>query len=179
MKKRKVYIQGPITGVSNLNRAAFAETEAYLRSIGFEPVNPHNITPGDTDLEWVDYMRADIKVLMDCDEIYSMEGSTKSKGATLEAHIAHQLDIPVYTREDYDSLVSSCAPISVYKINSLPSSMDSWGKFADIVFDLNFVRIAGSPYESYYVNGIRYHVVYEVYEDFAKLKMNELTGRQR
>ena len=40
---KKVYICGPITGYSNLNREAFDAAEKILLEKGFDPVNPHKI----------------------------------------------------------------------------------------------------------------------------------------
>ena len=45
--------------------------------------------------EWADYMKSDLKSLLDADCVYFLTGWEKSKGASLERHIAETLGIPV------------------------------------------------------------------------------------
>ena len=61
----KTYISGPMTGLPDLNFPAFHEAAAYLRAKGFDVINPaeHDQSPG---LEWHEYLRKDIRLLMDC-----------------------------------------------------------------------------------------------------------------
>ena len=89
----KAYISGPMTGLPDLNFPAFHAAAALLRSQGHDVVNPAEIC--DATMPWTDCMRADIKALCDCDTIYLLPGWENSKGAHLELHIAHRLDIRV------------------------------------------------------------------------------------
>jgi nucleoside 2-deoxyribosyltransferase len=91
---KRIYISGPITDQPNLNREAFFAAEAALRTQGFEPVNPHRNGQA-PDATWAQHMRADIKLLMDCDALVWLEGWEKSRGARLEMKLAYGLGMPV------------------------------------------------------------------------------------
>ena len=94
----KVYVSGPISGIKNDNAEAFAAAFVALAAAGHDPVSPIDIghdlecTMG-RDPTWSEYMREDIKALMDCDGIYMLDGWEKSSGARLEEHIAMRLEI--------------------------------------------------------------------------------------
>ncbi len=91
----KVYIAGPMSGYENHNFPAFHNKAAELHEMGFEVVNPADINSG-MMLSWSDCMRADIQELVTCDGIVLLDGWEKSKGATLEHHIAERLEMKIY-----------------------------------------------------------------------------------
>ena len=82
MSRGKVYISGPITGIDFGNRFAFSCARNALELCGYEAVDPSEVQLGD-DATWTDYMRADLKLLLDCDYIYMLEGWENSRGARL------------------------------------------------------------------------------------------------
>jgi len=92
---KTVYISGPMTAITNLNRDAFALAEARIKSAGLNPINPHTLC--DPSWDWQKCMRADVKALCDCDAIFLLQGWEKSQGAQLELHIAHRLGLEVLT----------------------------------------------------------------------------------
>jgi hypothetical protein len=92
----KVYISGPITGHENGNRAEFFATGALLRSAGYSPINPHEVLCAAPCPAWTDYLKADIKAMLDCDAVAMLPGWFWSRGARLERRIARKLDIPVW-----------------------------------------------------------------------------------
>ena len=94
----KVYISGPMTGIADLNRPAFARAASYLRGIGHEPVNPHDI--GDAGLSWEENMRRDLRELLDCESIYLLAGWQQSKGAQFEFYVARKLGFSVVFEEE-------------------------------------------------------------------------------
>lgn len=97
-KRGGTYISGPMTGLPDFNRVAFLAAEKALRDLGHEPVNPvYNGVPDKAP--WHEHMRADIKMLMDCDVIVMLPGWMDSKGAKLEQCIAHWLGMRVVTLE--------------------------------------------------------------------------------
>ena len=104
-KTLRWYVAGPMTGLPNLNFAAFHAAAARLRGLGHEVVNPAEINP-DQGAKWEDCMRADIKALMDCDAILLLPGWERSRGATLEHHIAKALGM-------YIALAAGVSPFSV------------------------------------------------------------------
>lgn len=92
-----VYISGKITGTDDYEER-FAKAEKKLSREGFIPVNPLDIPVNCNNGKpsWSDYMREDIKRLVDCDIIYMMKGWKESKGARLEHHIATVLGMGVF-----------------------------------------------------------------------------------
>ena len=102
----KVYISGPISG-SPTYPQSFEKAAEYLRDLGNEVVDPTTIdTPCGRQIHgttWNYYMREGIKLLMDCDRIYMLEGWENSEGARLEQLIALQLRMPcLYEVEDIE-----------------------------------------------------------------------------
>jgi hypothetical protein len=91
---KKVYISGPMTGLPDLNFPAFHAAAAKLRAAGYEAINPaeHEEAPGKA---WADYLRKDIRLLMDCTGVALLPGWEQSKGARLERHIAIELGMTV------------------------------------------------------------------------------------
>lgn len=100
MKKPKVYVAGPISGMPDYNRVAFAVMTDKLRKAGFEVVNPHETCRSivaeheGTEKElWIKCMRADIKQLMDCDYITLLPGWERSKGCRIEIALCKELGL--------------------------------------------------------------------------------------
>lgn len=92
MSRGKVYISGPITGIDFGNRFAFSCARNVLELCGYEAVDPSEVQLDD-EATWTDYMRADLKLLLDCDYIYMLEGWEKSRGARIELALAKNLRI--------------------------------------------------------------------------------------
>jgi len=92
----KIYLSGPMTGHPDLNFPAFHAAAAELRAKGHTVINPaekqDEVKPGMT---WEDYMRQDIRLMMDCDAIHMLPGWRGSRGARLELHIAKELGFAV------------------------------------------------------------------------------------
>jgi len=104
----KIYISGPISHDPHYEDS-FSKAEEYLRFLGYKVTNPVDIPDRDFDgpdrdvQKWNYFMRASIKLLMDCDQIYMLEGWEDSRGARLEQKIALQLAMPtMYETEDID-----------------------------------------------------------------------------
>lgn len=95
MKKDKVYISGAIAHYDmNERKEAFANAEMRLQSMGFNPVNPFKNGLPD-EAHWREHMRADIRLLLDCEFIYMLQGWELSKGAKLELDVASSCGIKV------------------------------------------------------------------------------------
>lgn len=92
--KRRIYVSGPMSGMPAFNFPAFHAAAVHLRAAGFEVVNPAELNPG-AEKPWADCMRVDIRALMDCDGVAVLPGWSRSKGASLEVHIARELGMPV------------------------------------------------------------------------------------
>lgn len=92
----KIYISGPITGHPRERvERAFAEAEAVIRESGHEPVNPlGNGLP--ISATWYEHMRADIRMLLDCDAILMIGDWPCSRGVSIEMELAIGLGMNVY-----------------------------------------------------------------------------------
>lgn len=95
---RRVYIAGPMSGIPDLNFPAFHAAAAKLRELGFDVINPAEINT-DPSAGWAACMRADIAQLVTCDAIALLPGWQKSRGASLEHHIAVALGMRVVLAE--------------------------------------------------------------------------------
>lgn len=91
---KKVYISGKISGIESLAVKLFDDAEHNINSKGFIAVNPMKLSHKH-DKSWHSYMREDIKVLCDCDEIYMLNNWTDSKGAIIEHTIAMYLGLTI------------------------------------------------------------------------------------
>lgn len=91
---KKIYISGPMTGLQELNFPAFHEAAAELRAAGCQVINPaeHDEQLGK---QWHEYLRNDIRLLMDCTHVVLLPGWENSKGARLEVHIARELGMTI------------------------------------------------------------------------------------
>jgi hypothetical protein len=96
-KIKKVYISGGISGTPEFTenqRLKFEEAELKLKEKGFVVVNPFNLNHEKAET-WSDYMRTDIKALMDCTHIFMLRGWGNSRGARIEHNLAVNLGIEV------------------------------------------------------------------------------------
>jgi len=97
----KIYISGPITGMPELNEPAFASASLAIAEKGHVPINPFDVCcdiPRGSD--WLAYMRADIKAMMDADAVLMLSGWAESRGARIEHSISVFLEIPIYHSVD-------------------------------------------------------------------------------
>lgn len=87
-----IYISGPMTGLPDNNRAAFDLAATVLRQLGHEVSNPAEIAEQPS---WAEYMRQDIKSMMDCRTVVVLDGAYASRGAMIELSLAQALGMPV------------------------------------------------------------------------------------
>ena len=100
-----VYVSGPISHTPN-HMNDFKSAVEFLKDGGHRVLDPLDIKVPQGNLskedEWVYYMKEAIKLLMDADCIYMLEGWEASKGALLERDLSKELRIPIYyASEDY------------------------------------------------------------------------------
>jgi hypothetical protein len=121
-----IYISGPMTGLPDNNREAFEEAhqkivDTFIKTIAcgdlriINPLYIGKVLDGRFDVanmwraekatpQWSDYMRACITELCKATHALFIEGWEKSKGASLERHIAEALEIPCV--ESVDELIT-------------------------------------------------------------------------
>lgn len=91
----KLYIAGPMRGKPLFNFPAFGAAAAALRASGHDVISPHEMdlalgqNATSTELPFIEYMQRDLPALMSCDAIALLPGWTGSRGARLEACVAH------------------------------------------------------------------------------------------
>lgn len=90
-----VYISGAMTGVKDYNYPLFFKIEEELSKNGIKSINPARLGYVE-EYSWSDYLRRDIKALMDADAILMLDGWEEAKGAKLEKYIAEEIGMKVY-----------------------------------------------------------------------------------
>lgn len=98
-----IYVAGPMTGLPEFNFPAFFSAARLLRSKGFEVFNPAEVKIINGE-PYSYYMRKDIALLIQCDEIFLLQGWRKSKGARLEYRIAKILGMKISEQADEGTL---------------------------------------------------------------------------
>lgn len=101
--KKIMYISGKITGIEKEAPALFEAAEKEVIEMGFEPLNPMKL-PSDHDRTWNSYMKECLAALRECDEVYMLDNWHMSKGALIEAKLAHSLEMPIH----FQSKNSNC-----------------------------------------------------------------------
>lgn len=86
--KKKIYISGPISGYEYEERKeTFAMAKKFLELEGYEVFNPlENGLPSDADTH--QHMRADLKMLIQCDSIFLLDKWNHSAGCFVEFMVA-------------------------------------------------------------------------------------------
>lgn len=93
-KKPKVYLSGKISGLSEVEyKTKFNSAELFLTGLGYDVINPVSYDKI-KDGSWEDYMKQDLKLMLDCDYIYLLDNWEDSKGARMEYNLACDLKIP-------------------------------------------------------------------------------------
>lgn len=91
----RVYLSGPMTGLTDLNYPAFHEAARLLRFVGLDVINPAESHGGRRDLPRKVYLKWDIAELMECDGVVALPGWQDSEGCGCEWRVAKALDIPL------------------------------------------------------------------------------------
>lgn len=88
-QKPRCYIAGKITGLP-MDRVAlkFTLAKQEVEAMGFTPVSPLDVDHSKHGQSWQEYMRADIRALLDCQAVYALRDWSKSPGATVEVNLA-------------------------------------------------------------------------------------------
>lgn len=91
----KIYLCGAISGLNPIQcRALFQIAQNKIATNWRVVLNPFDNGLED-EASWEDHMRADIKMLMECDAMYVVNDISSSKGAKIELNLARALGITV------------------------------------------------------------------------------------
>lgn len=92
----RVYLAGPMTDRPGWNQAAFDHAEAGLAGRGRAIHNPARLFGGDKDRPRAEYMREDIRALLEAGDVVCLPGWEGSPGARLEVAAAIELGLRVW-----------------------------------------------------------------------------------
>ncbi|WP_138751100.1 DUF4406 domain-containing protein [Paenibacillus sinopodophylli] len=92
----KVYIAGPMTGITDSNYPAFNKAAAEWEAKGYYTLNPVDNDDNSGNQTYADFIRAGLFQLLQADSIALLPGWENSKGAKLERHIAKILGLTIY-----------------------------------------------------------------------------------
>ncbi len=92
-----IYISGPMTGLPEFNYPAFHDAARRWRDAGWIVLSPAELDVQEAEeLSWSEYLRRDLRLLLDCDAIAMLPGWERSKGASLERHVAAALGLVIH-----------------------------------------------------------------------------------
>lgn len=97
----RIYLSGPMTGLPNLNRSAFSKAAKALRKRGYKVINPSELDNNEPQRSWEGCLQRDIKHLMKCQSVATLDGWERSRGANLEIYIGNALKYPVHPVKYY------------------------------------------------------------------------------
>jgi nucleoside 2-deoxyribosyltransferase len=97
----RIYLAGPMTGYEEYNYPLFKKATAQLRAVGMNVADPTEIDYGETEetrggKPYATYMRAGLKLLLECDAIAMLPGWELSKGCRHEFYVATALDHMIF-----------------------------------------------------------------------------------
>lgn len=109
----KIYVAGPVSGVPNHNKKAFADACNRLSLSGVQTINPIELCAPiasnwrGTDQElWNACMKRNIEELVKADAVALLPGWQDSAGATFEREIALKLSITCLSIEEYYKILN-------------------------------------------------------------------------
>lgn len=93
--RKKVYISGRISGEQvEACKKKFEDACQKARDAGYDPVSPwQNGLPDSAP--WEEHMKADIRMLTECDEVWALPDYHLSRGANIEVKLAYNLGMVV------------------------------------------------------------------------------------
>jgi len=96
----KCYITGKITGLTeNEYTGMFQEAQHEVCKLGLIPVSPLNL-PHNHGKTWSEFMREDLKAMLDCTHVYALSNWRQSPGATIEMNLALSLGLNIIHQEN-------------------------------------------------------------------------------
>lgn len=83
------YISGPMTGIKDHNKPAFFVAEAAFKRQGYKILSPAHWPEGQ---EYAWYMEQDIKMILECTQIFCLKGWRQSRGSVVEVEVGKALN---------------------------------------------------------------------------------------
>lgn len=92
---RKLYLAGPMSGLPDCNYPTFNYNAKLLEEAGYTVVNPAQSQL--SEAYYTDFLREDLRLLLDCDGVATLKRWEGSVGARNEVMVAGVLGMPVNT----------------------------------------------------------------------------------
>ena len=93
-----LYVAGPMSGMPESNYPAFNEAAQRLRDVGYNVVNPAEVSlEREEGVHYVDFLREDLVQMLTCRGIAVLPDWWKSTGARNEVNVGGLLKMPVRT----------------------------------------------------------------------------------
>lgn len=112
---KNIYISGPLSGYDYKERQeSFTKVQKILELMNYEVKNP---LANDSLYDPPKRLRENLKMLLDCDEIFMMDGWNKSQDCLLELNVAVAAGMQVLyeTNSIPCTLITSIGSLSVVK----------------------------------------------------------------
>lgn len=111
----KLYLSGPMTGLPEFNFPTFHKAAKQLRSHGLDIANPAEINHGEDESTrgtkpYQVYLRAAVKMLLDCDAIVMLPGWELSRGCLTEFYIATACQYTIFFYDPDRQHLTTSAP---------------------------------------------------------------------
>jgi hypothetical protein len=133
--KQTVYLSGPMSGIANMNKAAFKHAEKVLTDLGYEVVNPAEFpaptpNPGETEeMVWASYLVGDLLAIQEHRPMIALlPGHENSRGSCLEAIFARSIGLDVVL---FGDLVMKDRKPYHFPWPTSTSKDDDWGDSTD------------------------------------------------
>jgi hypothetical protein len=93
IRRKKVFISGPMSGIKDFNKPAFDQAEKELTECGLAVFNPAWMQFDPYSWTHGEMMKIDLAALAQCDYIYMLDGWEKSTGAKQEYNYAMSIGV--------------------------------------------------------------------------------------
>lgn len=102
MDHSPIYISGPMSNLPAHNFPAFNAAADQLRAAGYDVLNP--AAYGEGEMTWADYLRRDLRDVLNAGGVAVLSGWQNSRGACLEVHVADELGVPTMSVDEWIDL---------------------------------------------------------------------------
>jgi Domain of unknown function (DUF4406) len=107
-----LFLSGPIQSSRAAPYPVWDEAAQQLREAGYRVVSAREFGVRE-GWRWADYMRRDLRILMDCTALVSLGGWGASVGSTIEHNLAFDLKMPIACIEDWIKLIQQPCPLVI------------------------------------------------------------------
>ena len=143
MEKVKIYLSGAITGRENYEQEFYKARDKVLdfmksRNIECEIIVPFEYDNLNKTGRWEDYLKNDIKILVDSDCLIDIENESYNlKGAILEKMICVSLGIPIVSLSSFleSQMINNYSTTKINKNFFENIKIDDFKEFGEMKFD--------------------------------------------